>query len=425
MLRAKPSSRRPRRSYRPLRFEPLENRALLNAGGIVGASSNSSGGARPYITLNVVNEIADVWDFQGTVTDKSGPTAGLIVNFGGVLTKYGISATVNADGSYSTSDEIRSLTAGTATAQTVNAAGTPSNVAMDLIDSGNVPLGASVESGLSTSPSTSAAAATISTIAGISRYLGDGSAAIDASLNSPQGVAVNAFGNLFIADTYNNVIREVNSFSGNITTVAGSGICGDSGNNGLATAAELNAPDGIAVDAAGDLFIADSGNCVIRRVDHATHVITSIVGDGSYGFSGDGQAATAAELGCPNGVAVNSAGNLLFVADSDNNVIRKIDLSQSTPLIVTIAGNYSLGSGYSGDGYAATSAQLSNPIGVALDASGNLFIADTGNNVVREVEHRRPDFDHRGQLRFGLRLQWRRLRGHRRSAQRPHRCRRR
>ncbi len=197
---------------------------------------------------------------------------------------------------------------------------------------------------------------------------------------------MDSLGDIFIADTYNNVIREINAFTGNISTVVGNGVYGYGGDNGLATAAELNAPDGIAVDAAGDLFISDNGNFVIRRVDHATHIITTVVGNGSYGFSGDGGAATAAELGCPNGIAVNGAGNLLFIADSDNNVIRKVDLSQSTPVIVTVAGNHTLGSGYSGDSYAATSAQLSYPVGVTLDADGNLLIADTGNNVVRKVD---------------------------------------
>jgi autotransporter-associated beta strand protein len=224
--------------------------------------------------------------------------------------------------------------------------------------------------------------ATISTVAGMSRYLGDGGASANASLNCPSGVAIDSRGNLFIADTYNNAVREVNASTGLITTVAGNGICGYSGDGGAATSAELDAPMGVAVDAAGDVFIADTSNDVIREVNHTTGTITTVAGNGSDGYSGDGYAATSAQLNFPNTVAVDSAGNL-FIADSGNNVIRKVNLS--TGVIATVAGDFALGSGYSGDGGAATGAQLSYPAGIAVDAVGELFIADSGNNVIRKV----------------------------------------
>ena len=224
----------------------------------------------------------------------------------------------------------------------------------------------------------------IKTVAGngAGNYSGDGGAAAGAELYDPMAVAADTAGDLFIADSNNNVIREVNLSTGVITTVAGNGTWGYSGDGGAATSARLFDPMGVAVDAAGDLFIADSGNNVIREVNVSTGVITTVAGNGTWGYSGDGSAATSAELNDPTGVVVDAAGNL-FIADSGNNVIRKVN--HSTGVITTVAGNYALGSGYSGDGGAATSAQLHDPTDVAVDAAGNLFIADTCNNVIRKV----------------------------------------
>ena len=172
------------------------------------------------------------------------------------------------------------------------------------------------------------------------------------------------------------MIREVVKATGDIITVAGNGTAGYSGDGGPATAAELNGPRGVAVDSAGDLFIADIGNNVIREVVKATGDIITVAGNGTAGYSGDNGPATAAELNAPNGVAVDSAGDL-FIADGDNNAIREV--VKATGDIITVAGNGT--AGYSGDDGPATAAELNAPIGVAVDSVGDLFIADTGNNV--------------------------------------------
>jgi sugar lactone lactonase YvrE len=220
----------------------------------------------------------------------------------------------------------------------------------------------------------------ITTVAGTGTYGydGDGGAATSAQLWFPQGVAVDAAGNLFIADTYNNRIREV-SASGVITTVAGTGTSGYSGDGGPATSAQLAHPSGVAVDGAGNLFIVDTDNHRIRKVS-TLGVITTVAGNGSLGYSGDNGPATSANLYFPSGVAVDGAGNL-FIADTYTNRIREVSVSG---VITTVAGTGT--EGYSGDGGAATSAQLWFPQGVAVDAAGNLFIADTYNNRIRKVD---------------------------------------
>jgi sugar lactone lactonase YvrE len=210
----------------------------------------------------------------------------------------------------------------------------------------------------------------ISTVAGIGGYgwfSGDGGPATAAQLHDPTGVAVDAADDLFFADGQNQRIRKVTP-AGIISTVAGNGSAGFSGDGGPATAAQLGYPSGVAVDTAGDLFIADNGNQRIRKVTPAG-IISTVAGNGIYGFSGDGGPATAAQLNLPSGVAVDTAGNI-FIADG-NNRIRKV-----TPagIISTVAGNGIYG--FSGDGGPATAAQLNFPDGVAVDAAGSIFIAD-------------------------------------------------
>jgi sugar lactone lactonase YvrE len=210
-------------------------------------------------------------------------------------------------------------------------------------------------------------------------YSGDGGPATAAEFDRPEGVAVDSAGNLFIADGGNNVIREVNASTGIITTVAGNGHPGYSGDGGPATAARLYAPYATAVDAAGDLFIADNGNSVVREVSAATGDITTVAGNGTVGYTGDGGPATAAELADPDGLAVS--GNNLYISDTGRYVVRKVDLKSG--IITTFAGTGT--GGYSGDGGPATAAKLDGPYQIAVDTSGDLFIADTDNNVIREV----------------------------------------
>ncbi len=219
----------------------------------------------------------------------------------------------------------------------------------------------------------------ISTIAGTGTggYGGDGGLATAAQLNYPSGAALDASGNLYIADTFNDRIRKVDT-AGMITTVAGTGTNGDSGDGGPATAAQLNQPSGVAVDGAGNLYIADAPNHRIRKVD-AAGVITTIAGTGSGGFSGDGGAATAARLNQPASVALDGSGNI-YIADWFNHRVRKVD---AAGVITTIAGTGS--GGFSGDGGAATAARLNQPASVALDGSGSLYISDRVNQRVRKV----------------------------------------
>jgi len=219
----------------------------------------------------------------------------------------------------------------------------------------------------------------ITTVAGTntSGFSGDGGSATNAMLKNPWSVAVDASGDLFIADTLNNRIREV-APNGIISTVAGTNGAGFSGDGGSATNAQLKSPYDAAVGASGNLFIADTSNNRIREVA-PNGVITTMTGTNASGFAGDGGSATIAKLSSPHGLAVDASGNL-FIADTSNNRIRKVD---NTGLITTVAGN---GNGaYAGDGGPAASASLSGPAGVALDAAGNLLIADSNNNRVRKV----------------------------------------
>ncbi|MGD0869192.1 MAG: IPT/TIG domain-containing protein [Bryobacteraceae bacterium] len=219
---------------------------------------------------------------------------------------------------------------------------------------------------------------TISTVAGNGKYSysGDGGQATSAQLNTPQAVAADSSGNLYIADTVNNVVRKVTA-AGVISTIAGNGTAGSGGDGGAATSAQLHSPQGIAVDANGGIYIADTQNARVRKITNGT--INTVAGSGTAGFGGDSGAATSAQLNIPAGLAVDGAGNL-YIADFSNNRVRKV-----TPggTITTLAGNGL--EGYSGDGGPATGAQLATPVGLATDSSGNVYIADTGNNAVRVV----------------------------------------
>ena len=219
----------------------------------------------------------------------------------------------------------------------------------------------------------------ITTVAGNGQrgFSGDGGPATSASLNGPRRLAVDAVGNLYISDRNNHRIRKV-SPGGIISTVAGDGQRAFSGDGGPATSASLNGPRGLAVDAAGNLYIADGNNHRIRKVSPGG-IITTVAGDGQPIFSGDGGPATSASLNSPVGIAFDAADNL-YIADRDNLRIRKV---ASGGIITTVAGNGE--SGFSGDGGQATLARLLDPRDVALDAAGNLFIADATNRRLRKV----------------------------------------
>ena len=191
------------------------------------------------------------------------------------------------------------------------------------------------------------------------------------------GVAVDSAGNLFFSDTNNNRVRKVDT-SGNISTVAGTGTDGFNGDGIAATSADLSFPTGIAIDPAGNLFIVDAGNERVRKVDTSGNIST-VAGTGIGGFSGDGSAATSAQLAGPLGVAVDPAGNI-FIADASNERVRKVDTSGN---ISTVAGTGT--GGFNGDGIAATSARLNSPQGVAVDPAGNLVIADSFGHRIRRV----------------------------------------
>jgi YVTN family beta-propeller protein len=220
---------------------------------------------------------------------------------------------------------------------------------------------------------------TIATMAGngTGGYSGDGGAAPQAQLHASKAVAVVADGSLYIADTGNHAIRSVSS-GGTITTVAGNGTGGYSGDGGPAATAQLNYPENVVLGADGSLYIADRGNNVIRRLG-SDGTITTVAGNGTYGYSGDGGLATAAQLSYPTGMAPATDGSL-YITDASNHCLRRVG---PDGIITTVAGNGTLG--YSGDGEPAAAAQLNYPTGVALAADGSLYLADAGNNAIRRI----------------------------------------
>lgn len=207
--------------------------------------------------------------------------------------------------------------------------------------------------------------------------VGDGGPATSAAFANPHYIAEDRNGNLYISDEFNHRIRRVD-VAGNITTVAGTGISGYSGDGGPAKSAMLSFPIGMVMDTRGNLLIADNGTSRVRQIDRHG-IITTIAGNGTAGYSGDGGPATAASLNQPWGLAVDDLGNL-YISDRSNEVIRKVDRSG---IIHTVAGNGT--AGFSGDGGPATSASLNLPTGLALDGAGNLYIADSSNYRIRVV----------------------------------------
>ena len=220
---------------------------------------------------------------------------------------------------------------------------------------------------------------------GVQGFAGDGGAATAAELDSPAGLALDSAGDLFIADSHNQRIREVVASTGVIRTIAGSGAAGFSGDGGAAILAQLDLPTALALDSAGNLFVADTRNHRVRRIAAATGVITTIAGNGTESFSGDGGLATAAAIDSPNGLALDASGNL-YIADTHNGRVREV--SATTGRIATIAGAGVVGGAvqsFSGDGAAAISAGLALPRGLTMDAAGNLYLADSANQRIRRI----------------------------------------
>lgn len=221
---------------------------------------------------------------------------------------------------------------------------------------------------------------TFNTIAGngIEGYTGDGGLALAATLYNPATTTTDSSGTVYIADASNNVIRAI--VNSTMTTYAGNGISGGSGDGGPALAASFSEPFGVAVDLSNNLYIADTNNHVVRKVDPATSTVTLIAGIYIAGFSGDGGPATAAQLNAPKGVAVDVSSNI-YILDAGNVRVRRID--GITGDITTVAGDGT--NGYAGDNGPATTAVLNQPLGITTDSQNNLYIADTGNHIVRQI----------------------------------------
>ena len=326
------------------------------------------------LASGVITTVAGTGESLGSAGDGGLATQALLDEPFGVAVDSGGSLYI-AD---TANSEIRKVTAGGVITTVVGGSATtaqlngPQGVAVDA--GGNLYI---ADTGDSVVLKVANGTITVVTGDGNQGYSGDGGPAVQAEVNQPYGVAVDSGGNVYIADSANYRVRKV--AAGVITTVAGNGTPSYSGDGGVATSAQLDWPGAVAVDAAGNLYIADVANCRIRKVTVASGIITTVAGAGPWGYAGDGGPATQAELYQPSDVAVDGAGNL-YIADTYNYVIRKVAPSGT---ITTVAGtgNY----GYTGDGGPATSATLDVCYGVAVDAAGNLYIADTGNDVIRKV----------------------------------------
>ncbi|MDN3297266.1 SMP-30/gluconolactonase/LRE family protein, partial [Streptomyces ficellus] len=219
----------------------------------------------------------------------------------------------------------------------------------------------------------------ISTVAGtgIGGFEGDDGPAVSAQLNYPYGIALDSTGTLYFSDHGNHRVRKVTA-DGTISTIAGTGTAGYRGDDGPATSAQLNWPRDVAVDGAGTVYIVDSSNNRVRRIA-ADGTISTVAGTGKAGFGGDGGLATSAQLNVPFGLAVDSTG-ALYIAEYNSHRVRRITADGK---ITTVAGTGTAGS--KGDGGPAVSAQLNRPQALAVDDTGNLYIADSNNHRVRKV----------------------------------------
>ena len=219
----------------------------------------------------------------------------------------------------------------------------------------------------------------ITTVAGngLANFGGDGGPALSAQINAPSGIAVDSIGSIYFADSGNHRVRKI-GIDGSITTIAGDGSAGSSGDGGQGAVAQLMQPAGVAVDASGNVYVADAQDNRIRRIG-PDGTISTFAGTGTGGYSGDSGPASKATLYSPFALALDTVGNLYF-SDFTTCRIRRIGLDGT---ITTVAGN-GIGD-FQGDGGQATKASLNGPEGLAIDAAGNIYVADTGNNVIREI----------------------------------------
>jgi NHL repeat len=228
----------------------------------------------------------------------------------------------------------------------------------------------------------SALTGTISTVVGAGRpgAWGDGNLASSAALHTPAGVAISAEGDLFIAERGTHRVRRVLASSGLVVTAAGLAGPGYAGDNGPASSARFHAPEGVALAPNGDLYVADTGNHVVRRIARSTGIVTTVVGTGAPGDAGDGGAATGARLRAPRALAFGPAGDL-YIADTGNHRVRRVEMESG--IITTVAGSGA--PGFSGDGGASSQARLHAPAGLTVSPTGTYFIADQVNGRVRRV----------------------------------------
>lgn len=356
----------------------LASQALLDDPGALWLDSAGD----VFISDSVNNEVREVSTATGDISDVAGGNGQAMgtVGDGGPAVDSGLTSP-RAIGSDSNGD--------------IFVADTSNNRVQEIAYSTHVQFGISMTAG---NIYTVAGSAT-----GTSGYAGDGGSATQALLSNPEGIAVDSSGNLYIADTNNHVIREVSASTGDIATIAGSGLPGDSGEGGPATSAELSVPAAVAADASGDVFLADPGNDQVEEVPAtsgtqygismtAGNIYTVAGTPGISGTSGDGGPAISAKLYSDSGVAVDAAGNI-YISDSFNNRIQEVAAGNGTQFgismtggdIYTIAGSASGSGGSSGNTGPATLALLNHPVQVVLDGAGNLYIDDTANSVVREV----------------------------------------
>lgn len=223
----------------------------------------------------------------------------------------------------------------------------------------------------------------VTTVAGngTQGFAGDYGPATTAELNSPSGLAMDTAGDLYIADSHNHRVRKVAANTGTITTIVGTGVAGFSGDGGSATMARLDLPTSLAVDVAGNVYVADTDNHRVRRIAAGTGLITTVAGNGVQAFAGDNGPATAAAIDSPNGLAIDAGGNL-YLADTHNGRVREVN--GATGIITTVAGSTAL-QAYGGDSGAATAAGLALPRGLTIDVEGNLYVADSANHRIRRI----------------------------------------